>query len=217
MGRRLRPVSVHAAGVGEILLSNSGKGGSAAVDSPDAHMSDGMVYVFPSGDPAKRKALVKGLNRPYSLALWQNYLYVGEADSIKRYPYDPHNLTAGPGQEIVSLKGFNKDHWTRSLLFDRDGTKLYVGIGSGANVETGEDPRRAAINRYNPDGTGHELFATGTRNPIGLHWYPNTNFLWAAVQERDELGDDLVPDYFTHVDQDAFLRMCGDGPWRSLR
>ena len=65
-------------------------------------------------------------------------------------------------------------------------------------------PNRAAINRYNPDGSGHDLYATGTRNPIGLHWYPATDTLWAAVQERDELGDDLVPDYFTHIQQGGF-------------
>jgi hypothetical protein len=63
---------------------------------------------------------------------------------------------------------------------------------------------RAAINRYNPDWSGHEIFASGTRNPIGLHWFPGTNILWATVQERDALGDDLVPDYFTHIQQGAF-------------
>jgi glucose/arabinose dehydrogenase len=189
---------------GEILLSDSGKGGAPAVDSPDARETDGMVYVFPAANPVKREILIRGLNRPYGLALWHNYLYVAEADSIKRYPYDPQRLTAGKGQEIISLEGFNEDHWTRSLLFDRQNQKLYVGIGSAANVETGEDPRRAAINRYNPDGSGRELFATGTRNPIGLHWYPDSDVLWAAVQERDDLGANLVPDYFTHIDQAAF-------------
>lgn len=188
---------------GEILLSDSGKG-VTGIASPYSRASDGSVYVFPEGDPAQRKVLIRGLNRPYGLALWQNYLYVGQADSIKRYLYDPDTLTVGPGQEVISLAGFNQGHWTRSLLFDREGKKLYVGIGSGANVETGEDPRRAAINRYNPDGSGHELFATGTRNPIGLNWYPDTDALWATVQERDELGDDLVPDYFTHIEEGAF-------------
>jgi glucose/arabinose dehydrogenase len=81
---------------------------------------------------------------------------------------------------------------------------MYVTVGSGSNVDTGEDPRRAAINRYNPDGTGHEIFASGLRNVIGLKWYPGTDTLWAATQERDGLGDDLVPDYFTHVTQGAF-------------
>lgn len=67
-------------------------------------------------------------------------------------------------------------------MFDSKGEKLYVGIGSGSNIDTGEDPMRAAINRFNPDGSGHEIYASGTRNPIGLHWYPGTNTLWAGVQ-----------------------------------
>ena len=138
------------------------------------------------------------------MQLWRNYLYVAESDSVKRYPYDPSQMTAGKGEEVISLKGFNNGHWTRSLLFDGAGKKLYVGVGSEGNVDTGEDPRRAAINRYNPDGSGHEIYAAGTRNPIGLHWYPGTETLFAAVQERDRLGDDLVPDYFTHIQQGGF-------------
>jgi glucose/arabinose dehydrogenase len=109
-----------------------------------------------------------------------------------------------PGQEIINMKNFSRGHWTRSLLFDRKGEKLYVGIGSSSNVSTGEPEMRAAINRFNPDGSGHEIYASGTRNPIGLHWYPDTDVLWAAVQERDLLGDDLVPDYFTHIQQGGF-------------
>jgi len=190
---------------GEILLSDSGTGAEpAAVGHKDTGSRQGIVYAFPNGDPAKRKELVKGLNRPYGLALWKNYLYVAEADSVKRYPYDPEKLTLGAGHEVISLRGFNQGHWTRSLLFDRAGEKVYVGVGSAENVDTGEDPRRAAIDRYNPDGSGHEIFASGTRNPVGLHWYPDTDVLWAAVEERDNLGDDLVPDYFTHIEQGAF-------------
>ncbi len=71
-------------------------------------------------------------------------------------------------------------------------------------METGDDPRRAAINRYNPDGSGHEIVASGLRNPVGIHWYPGTNTLWATVQERDMLGNNLPPDYFTHVEPGAF-------------
>jgi len=172
---------------GEILLSDSKKG---------------IVYVLT--DKAKRKELITGLDRPYGIAFWKDYIYVGEPQSVKRYKYDAKALTAGPGEEVVSLKGCGMGHWTRSLLFDAKGEKLYVGVGSESNVSTGENPLRAAINRYNPDGSGHETFASGTRNPIGLHWYPNSNTLWAAVQERDALGDDLVPDYFTHIQQGAF-------------
>jgi glucose/arabinose dehydrogenase len=183
-----RPRFMLAGPSGEILLSD---------------MGSGTVYALTGAKP-ERKALIEHLDRPYGLALWKDYLYVGEPTSIKRYKYDSKNLTAGPGEEIASLKGFGTAHITRSLLFDRKGEKLYVGVGSGSNVDAGEDPKRAAINRYNPDGSGHEIFAAGTRNPIGLHWYPNSDTLWAAVQERDALGDDLVPDYFTHIQQGAF-------------
>ena len=178
---------------GEILLTDS---------------SAGSVYVLVDKNKSykdpERKKILEGLDRPYGLALWKDYLYVGERTSIKRYKYDAKNMTATAGQEIASLKDFTQGHWTRSLLFDRKGEKLYVGTGSGSNVNTGEDPMRAAINRFNPDGSGHEIYASGTRNPIGLHWYPNSDTLWAAVQERDALGDDLVPDYFTHIQQGGF-------------
>jgi glucose/arabinose dehydrogenase len=184
---------------GEILLADSGADVHETGGAPD-----GIVYVFPGGNPASRKVLLRGLDRPYGLALWQDYLYVAEPESIKRYRYDPADFSVGIGEEVVSLRGFNEDHWTRSLLFDRAGNKLYVGIGSGANVAVGEDARRAAIDRYNPDGSGQEIFASGLRNPIGLHWYPNSDTLWAAVQERDELGDNLPPDYLTHVEEGGF-------------
>jgi len=176
---------------GELLLS----------DSADR----GTVYVFEDvSKPEQRKKLIEGLDRPYGLAFWKDYLYVGEQTSIKRYKYDAAKRTVGKGEEVISLAGLGEGHWTRSLLFDSKGEKLYVGVGSRSNVSAGEDPRRAAINRYNPDGSGHEIFASGTRNPIGLHWYPGTQTPWAAVQERDLLGDDLVPDYFTHIQQGGF-------------
>jgi glucose/arabinose dehydrogenase len=187
------PRYMYTAPGGEIILSDS---------------SAGSVYVLTDKNKSyknpERKKILDGLDRPYGLAIWKDYLYVGERTSIKRYKYDPKAMTATAGQEIISLKDFIPGHWTRSLLFDSKGEKLYVGIGSGSNVDTGEDPLRAAINRYNPDGSGHEIYASGTRNPIGLHWYPGTNTLWATVQERDALGDDLVPDYFTHIQQGAF-------------
>jgi glucose/arabinose dehydrogenase len=168
-----------------------------------ARRPKGTIYVFPPNSKQPKK-LIEGLYQPYGLAMLNGYLYVGESDSVKRYKYDSKAMTAGSGEEIVSLKGIDQHHWTRSLLFDRAGKKLYVGVGSGSNDSPGEDPRRAAINRYNPDGTGHEIFASGLRNPIGMHWYPGTDTLWAGVQERDDLGDDLVPDYLTHVQQGGF-------------
>jgi glucose/arabinose dehydrogenase len=190
---------------GELLVADSGRSGeSAAVGSRPSRGGDGIVYVIPNGQPSARKKLIEGLDRPYGLALWKNYVYVAEPQSVKRYPYDSTKLETGAGEEVISLAGLGGGHWTRSLLFDRSGEKLYVGIGSASNVSAGEDPRRAAINRYNPDGSGQEIFAGGTRNPIGLHWFPDTDTLWAAVQERDGLGDDLPPDYFTHIERGGF-------------
>jgi glucose/arabinose dehydrogenase len=175
----------------EILLADSGR-------RPD---NSGIVYVLQGKE---RRKLIERLNQPYGLAMLNGYLYVGECDSVKRYKYDAKTMTASPGEEVVSLKDQGSHHWTRSLLFDRAGKYLYVGVGSASNVATGEDPRRAAINRYSVDGWKHDIFAAGTRNPIGMRWYPGTDTLWAAVQERDELGDDLVPDFFTHIQQGGF-------------
>jgi glucose/arabinose dehydrogenase len=176
----------------EILLADSGGRGP------------GSVSVFPAGDPKARKKIITGLKQPYGLAMLNGYLYVGENDSVKRYKYDERAMTTSPGTEVISLAGQGTHHWTRSLLFDRAGKYLYVGVGSGSNSSPGEDPRRAAISRYTVDGWKHEIFASGTRNPIGMRWYPGTDTLWAAVQERDDLGDDLVPDYFTHIQQGGF-------------
>jgi glucose/arabinose dehydrogenase len=179
---------------GEILLSDSVEGGS--------------VYILLDKNKdlkaEERKVLLRGLDRPYGLAFWKDYLYVAETTSLKRYKYDRGTMTAGRGEEVVSMKDFGTGHWTRTVLFDRKGEKMYVGVGSRSNVSPGEPERRAAISRFNPDGSGYELFASGTRNPIGLRWYPGTDTLWAAVQERDALGDDLVPDYFTTIQQGGF-------------
>ena len=163
---------------------------------------NGSVYVLAGKE---RKKILEGLDRPYGLAFWKDYLYVAETTSLKRYKYDPQaRAVSGKGEELVPMPDFAKGHWTRTVLFDRKGEKMYLAVGSGSNFSTGEDPRRASINRYNPDGTGHEIFASGVRNTIGLRWYPGTDTLWAAVQERDGLGDDLVPDYFTAIQPGGF-------------
>jgi glucose/arabinose dehydrogenase len=166
-----------------------------------ADSAAGIIYVV---ENRQKKELLKGLNRPFGMAFWKDYLYVAETTSIKRYKYDAKAITAGAGEEVVSLKDATGGHWTRSILFDRKGGKMYVAVGSQSNVNAGEPAIRAAINRYNPDGTGHEVFVSGTRNPVGLHLYPGTDTIWITVQERDELGDDLVPDYFTHIEQGRF-------------
>ena len=152
----------------------------------------------------ERKVLLSGLDRPYGLAFWKDYLYVAETTSLKRYKYDSKALTVGPGQEVVSWKDFKTGHSTRTVAFDAKGEKMYLAVGSQSNVDHGEPEQRAAILVANPDGSGLKIFAAGTRNPIGLRFYPGSNTLWAAVQERDHLGDDLVPDYFTSIQDGGF-------------
>jgi glucose/arabinose dehydrogenase len=176
----------------EILLSDSG--------SRDAR--DGAVYVLQDGERAR---ILDGLDRPYGLALHDGWLYVAETTSVKRYRYDAKAMRAAtPGEEVVPLQKFGSGHWTRTILFNPEGTKLYLTVGSASNVDLGEDPMRAALHRYDPDGSSHEIVATGLRNVIGLRFYPGTNDLWAAVQERDGLGDDLVPDYVTKIEEGGF-------------
>jgi glucose/arabinose dehydrogenase len=179
---------------GEILITESVDNGGVTIVA-----TNGKVL-----DPGARKKIITGLERPYGLAWYQDWLYVGEPSSIKRYKYDAKTMTAGKGQEVVSYPGMNRGHWTRSLAIDPKAQKLYVGVGSGSNVSPGEPKERAAINRYNLDGSGYETYASGTRNPTAIHFYPGTEQLWASVQERDALGDDLVPDYFMHVQQGGF-------------
>lgn len=162
----------------------------------------GSVYAL-GADKAKKQILT-GLDRPFGMAMWKDYLYVAEAESIKRYKLDQKALTAGAGEEVVSLKGYGKGHWTRSIAFDKKGEKMYVSIGSGSNVDAGDPKDRAAVNVYNPDGSGHEVMAEGLRNPVSIRWNPASGRLWATVQERDAIGDDLVPDYFTEVRAGAF-------------
>jgi glucose/arabinose dehydrogenase len=164
---------------------------------------NGIVWLV-QGPGKDKKMLLEKLDRPYGIAFWKEYLYVAEATSIKRYKYDPKTMTPGPGEEVVALKEFAKGPSTRSVVFDRKGAKMYVSIAMEADAETGEDPRRAAINRYNPDGSGHEIFASGLRNAVGVHLYPGTDTPWVGVEERDALGDELVPDIFTHIQPDGF-------------
>lgn len=181
---------------GELLLTDSVKNGVvwALVD----RNKDNRI-----GDDEKSK-LIEGLDRPFGMAFWKTWLYVAEASSIKRYPYDPKATKAGPGEEIISLKGEDQGHWTRTIVFDPKNEKLYLGIGSRSNISPGDPEYRAAVLRYNPDGTGREVIAGGVRNPVGLAWQPESKRLWATVQERDGLGDDLVPDYFTEIQQGAY-------------
>ncbi len=143
------------------------------------------------------------LTAPFGLAFNNGYLYVGNTTSIVRYKYTNGDLKAQAAPEkLLDLP--NGGHSTRNIVFNRAGTKMYVAVGSGSNNNAGEDCRRAAVLEFNPDGTGYRVFASGIRNPVGLTLQPGTDIPWVAINERDQLGDDLVPDYATSVKDGGF-------------
>jgi glucose/arabinose dehydrogenase len=146
------------------------------------------------------------LSQPFGMAFHKDWFYVANTDSIVRFRYRAGQTVAdGEPEKLVELTagGYNQ-HWTRNILFSPDGTRMFVSIGSATNVNVEADPRRAAISVYDPDGKNHRIYASGLRNPIGLAWNPKTGELWTAVNERDGLGDDLVPDYATSVKEGGF-------------
>jgi len=156
-----------------------------------------------------RSVLLQGLNSPFGMALIGNELYVANSDSVLRFPYAAGDtqITA-PGTKIVDLPaGPINHHWTKNLIASRDGTKLYVTVGSNSNVgERGMavEAERAAIWEVDIASGTHRLFAGGLRNPNGLAWEPDSGALWTVANERDELGSDLVPDYLTSVRDGGF-------------
>jgi glucose/arabinose dehydrogenase len=157
------------------------------------------------GPPAQALCTGDGVGgrQPLGLAFQPGYLYVGYTDCIVRYKYQSGDTQASQPERLVDLPG-GGNHFARNVTFSRDGKKMYVTVGSASNNNEGEDVRRAAISEYNADGTGFRIFASGLRNPTALAWQPGTNTLWTSVNERDNLGDDLVPDYFTSVKEGGF-------------
>lgn len=176
-------------------------------------MSANRITVFRDKDKdgkfETREVFKEGLNMPFGMLIFKNYFYVANTDGLYRFPYKEGDLKLnGSGEKILELPagGYN-NHWTRNLLANADGSKIYVSVGSGSNNgENGMDKevRRAAILEINPDGSGEKIYASGLRNPVGMDWNPANNELWTAVNERDELGDGLVPDYITSVKRDGF-------------
>jgi glucose/arabinose dehydrogenase len=161
------------------------------------------------GGPATRSVFLDHLNSPFGVALVGNDLYVANTDAVMRYHYEPGQTSiTDPGEKLCDLPGGPIDHhWTKSLTASPDGTKLYAGVGSNSNItENGIEAEldRASIWEIDRATGAHREFATGLRNPNGLQFEPQTHALWAVVNERDELGPDLVPDYLTSVKDGAF-------------
>jgi glucose/arabinose dehydrogenase len=163
------------------------------------------------GVAESRGVFLSGLNQPFGMLVLGDSFYVANTNGVLRYPYKAgQEKIEGQGEKVLDLpgEGYN-NHWTRNLYASKDGKKLYVTVGSASNVDEkldrdAKDPRRAAILECDPDGKNMRVFASGLRNPNGLAWEPVTGALWTAVNERDALGDDLVPDYITSVKDGAF-------------
>ncbi len=160
------------------------------------------------GRAEQQIVLIDHLYSPFGIVLVGNTLYVAETDAIRRYDFTPGQTHVGPGELVAELPaGEINHHWTKSLTASPDGSKLYVGIGSNSNiVERGLDAERdrARIWEVDPKNGAVRPFATGLRNPNGLTFQPVTGELWTVVNERDEIGNNLVPDYMTSVKDGAF-------------
>jgi glucose/arabinose dehydrogenase len=170
------------------------------------------------GQAERNEVFATGLRQPFGIAFYPpgpdpQWVYVGNTDSVVRYAYQRGDMKARSGSEKVVdlpagglLRGGG--HWTRDIAFSNDGKKMYVSIGSYSNADDTDNNKteyhRADILEFNPDGTGARVYASGIRNAVGIAMHPQTGQLWASVNERDGLGDNLVPDYITHIEEGGF-------------
>ena len=187
----------------KMMMKRAGSGGPSANRISLLRDADG------DGVVEYRAVFLEGLNSPFGMALIGTELYVANTDSVLRFPYTQGvTRIEAPGVKVADLPaGPINRHWTRNLIASPDGTKLYVSVGSNSNVaEKGieQEVGRATIWEVNLRDGSRRVFASGLRNPVGLAWEPSTATLWAVVNERDELGSDLVPDYLTSVKDGAF-------------
>jgi glucose/arabinose dehydrogenase len=177
---------------GDIFLADTGAGEVLMLRDPRE-----------TGGAQEREVFASGLHRPFGIAFREDYVYVGSANELARFRYDPRtSKRLGEKEHLLDLPPGGHD--TRSLAFSADGKHLFIGIGSASNISTGEDPRRAAVTICDPDGKNARLYATGLRNPVGLALEPLTGKVWTTVNERDDLGDDLPPDYFSSLKDGGF-------------
>jgi len=206
-------VTQYATELGDARLIRTAPNGDFFV----AASRTGEIIVFrgitSDGKPEKRETFATGLNRPFGINFYPpgpnpEWIYVGNTDAVVRFPYRNGDLKArGPAEKLMDVPA-GKGHWTRDIQFTRDGKKMLVSVGSASNVDdpdtTPAEKNRADVLEFNPDGSGQRVFAYGIRNCVGLAISPETGEPWCSVNERDALGDNLVPDYITHVQEGGY-------------
>ena len=217
------PRWIYVAGNGDIFVAESntilkgikklGAKISRKIKTQHYGESAGRITLFRDANKdgvfEKRFVFSEGLNQPLGMLILADHFYIANTDALIQFPYKQGDTgLIKESKVIVSLPagGYN-NHWTRNIITNKAGNKIYISVGSGSNAgENGmeNEIRRGNILEVNPDGSGEKIYASGLRNPVGMDWAPGTETLWTAVNERDGLGDDLVPDYITSVKEDGF-------------
>lgn len=195
-------IDVFADKVGSVRFMAVDPAGTLLVSDSSA----GRVLALPDKNGDGRadgvQTVVTGLDQPHGLAFREGALYVAETSRVQRFAYNPATMKATQPTLLTRLPS-GGGHWTRTVVFGPDGL-MYVSVGSSCNVCRESDPRRAAVLRFNADGSGEQIFASGMRNAVGLAFHPTSGALWATVNERDWRGDDVPPDYVTEVREGTF-------------
>jgi glucose/arabinose dehydrogenase/mono/diheme cytochrome c family protein len=206
-------VELYASGFGEPRLIRTAPNGDFFV--AESHTGEIRVFrgITAEGKPEQAEIFATGLNRPFGINFYPpgpdpQWIYIGNTDSVVRFPYQKGDLKArGPEEHIADVPG-GGGHWTRDIQFTADGKKMFVSVGSVSNIDdpdtTPAEKNRADVLEFNPDGSAMRVYAYGIRNCVGLAINSKTGELWCSVNERDALGDNLVPDYITHVQEGGF-------------
>jgi len=187
------PRFLNVAPNGDVFVADTGAGQVIILRDPQH-----------TGGAQQREVFADKLSRPFGIAFHDDYVYVANTNGVVRFHYDKQtSKRTGDAEHIIDLPP-GGGHFTRTIAFSADGSKLYISVGSSSNIDLEKDPRRAAVSVADPDGKNSRIFASGLRNAVGLAIEPVSGAIWVTVNERDELGDDVPPDYFTALKDGGF-------------